>query len=122
MIYPYRCPFCGVDFEIIKDLEHIDYDEICPKCGTTCQKTERLIAKKSSFYGEKVEDAEWCDALGCVVKNSAHRRKIAKERGLEEIGNEPVENIAKHFDEAQKSRQKASWAEFYEPITLNTRG
>lgn len=101
MIYPYRCLMCSKEFDVIKSVQEIDAPEHCPKCGHPGQ---RYIARGIQFYGAKVEDAEYNPALGCITKSAKHRRQLAKDRGLEEIGTEQVENIHKHF-ETQKERE-----------------
>lgn len=100
LIYPYRCQ-CGFHFDVIKPIADIDNPEHCPKCN---ELGERYISSSVFFCGEKVDHAEYNPALGCITKNSKHRKQLAKDRGLEEIGNESVQNIHKHF-ESQKERE-----------------
>jgi len=118
--YPYRCPGCSKDFYITKSARNIDDLENCPSCGTSCNKNHRLIARPS-LHDIEVGEAQWDVALGCVVKNNKHRAKIAKERGLEEIGNESVDNIIKHFDDQKSRAAKERYREFFDPIELRSR-
>lgn len=106
MIYPYRCIQCSNEFDVVKSVKEIDNPEHCPKCG---QLGERFIASGIQFYGAKVEDAEYNPALGCIVKNSKHRRQLAKERGLEEIGNESVERVHRHFENRKEQELERAW-------------
>lgn len=102
MIYPYRCP-CGNEFEVIKHSKIIDRVEVCPNCGHNCTKENRYISR-TSFYGASDWDsAEYNPGLGCVTRNKLHRDRIAKDRGLIEIGNE---DIVKHDIELEKERDR----------------
>lgn len=107
MIYPYQCQ-CGTSFDVIKPLSKIDSPEKCPSCG---QIGDRVIAA-GHFYGEKVEDAYFCPALGTVVRNSSHRKALAKDKGLIEVGNEDTN---KWFDSVQRDKQKQN-QKFYDEI------
>jgi len=110
-MYPYKCD-CSHEFEVVAKISEIDHAEInCEKCDTLLSSKHRQIAKRQFFYGEKVEDAEYCSALGCVVKNKKHRQQIAKERGLVEVGNEHPDTIHKHFDTERKELQSTQDAE-----------
>lgn len=103
MRYPYRCLKCRHEWDVIKHHSRIDERETCPECGS--QPAQRYIAS-GFFYGEKVEDAEYNPAFGQVVRNKAHRRELAKQRGMVEIGNESPEAIHRHFDQERESRAK----------------
>ena len=109
MIYPYKCSCCGNKFDVIKAISDFDREESCPGCHTVAQ---RYIASTGSFYGAGVEDAVYCPGLGCIVNNSQHRAKIAKERGLVEIGNEDTN---KWYDNAQKDKE-SEIQRFYDDV------
>jgi putative FmdB family regulatory protein len=105
--YPYRCSACAHEFEVIKSVKFIDDPETCEKCNASA---ERYISSRQSFYGASDWDnAHFSPVLGEVVRNNAEVRRKAKERGLIEVGNEPVEKINSHFD---KMRQKKSEQEY----------
>ena len=108
MRYPYECPKCETEFDVIKSHRDIDAIEVCPQCECLCDKTSRRIAP-GYFMGEKVEDASYDPAFGMIIKNSTHRKKIAKERGLIEVGTESPEKIDKYFEEKQRERSKERW-------------
>ena len=111
-IYPYECPDCGHEFEVIAKISEIDDVMInCSECDTLLSSKNRQIAKRQFFYGAEVEDAELCPALGCVVKNKKHRRQIAKERGMIEIGNESPDTVHQHFESERQSKQDKRDAE-----------
>lgn len=84
----------------------IDQTEKCADCGFVAS---RFIAR-THFYGASDWDkAEYNPAFGQVVRNSIHRRELAKRKGMEEIGTEPVENIHKHFDAQREKKRKDRW-------------
>jgi len=110
-IYPYECS-CGENFETWLKISELDAIEIhSPTCDNILSKSNRKIGLGQTFINEAVEDAEYCEALGQVVKNRNHRRQIAKQKGLIEIGTEPAENIHKHFSEARKQKDDTNTAE-----------
>jgi 4-hydroxy-3-methylbut-2-en-1-yl diphosphate synthase IspG/GcpE len=110
VIYPYVCN-CGNTFEVIKPVSLYDREEECWKCGEIAK---RVISNSTSFYGAKVEDAEYCPAMGCIVKNSAHRKQIAKDLGLIEVGNDS----GKWFEEKQAEKQMET-ERFYEDLATD---
>jgi putative FmdB family regulatory protein len=101
MIYCYRCQGCRHEFEVIKSVARIDDPEPCPECSS--EETGRYLTP-CSFFGEKVEDAEYNPALGCIVRDSKHRKQLAKERNLIEIGNESPEKYCRDMDRDREKR------------------
>lgn len=92
MIYPHVCPQ-GHSFEVIKSVRDIDNEEHCPECGEIGKRT--ISVRQSFSNAGDWRGPEYCPALGQVVKSDAHRRKLAKERGLEEVGTENINKVAK---------------------------
>jgi len=41
-IYEYKCPRCGVKFEILRGISSVHEDLKCPKCGA--EKPERIFS------------------------------------------------------------------------------
>ena len=41
-IYEYKCPHCGVKFEILRGVTAVNEDVKCPKCGA--EKPERILS------------------------------------------------------------------------------
>jgi len=104
MNYPYVCKACKNEWDVSKRLKDIDNIELCPICK---EEGKRVLAA-GYFTNEKVEDAEFCPALGQVVKSKKHRLQIAKDRGLEEVGNENVAAICdKRRAEIEAAQVKA---------------
>ena len=104
-IYPYECD-CGHKFDVyakMSELENLSPN--CPNCGILLGRLHRRLALVN-FSGEKVEDPQWCPALGCVVKNQKDRERIAKARGYEAVGNESIDTVNSFFDQKQKEQDK----------------
>lgn len=110
MIYPYECP-CGKKFEVVKSLDELERIEPCPEC----QKEAKRVLAGGYFYGTKVEDAEYDPAFGCVVNNSKHRARLAKERGWEEVGNT---DMNKWYADKQKEKEKET-QRYYDEVTTD---
>lgn len=109
--YPYRCTSATCDhvFDVVKSLSEIDRPETCEKCSTAC---ERFIGN-TSFYGASDWDkAEYNPGLGCVTRNSLHRKQIAKERGLHEVGNDYAcpDKMISAADKAREQRHNDAWS------------
>ena len=119
-VYPYKCPDCSRQFDVAKRVNHIDEVEFCPSCQSECHAKDRLICR-STFHGAGVEDPVYDHSLGMVVKSSAHRRQIAKEKGLIEIGNEPVDKVIAHFDKQREQRTLDNYKKLYEPYEVKSR-
>ena len=116
MIYPYECSCCGNKWDVIKRVSEINNPEYCCQCNNI---GERKIAQKGHFYGAEVEDAEFCPALGCVVKSKAHRRRLAKQLGLVEVGNE---NMEKWSQERERQRQNEIKKFYMEDVAIERLG
>jgi hypothetical protein len=96
MIYPHVCRQCNHEWEVTKPVRDLDLSEFCPICQSV---GKRVISKHQSFNGEKGWDPKYCPGLGTVIKSSTHRKKLIKERGLEEVGNEDLGKL-----DAQRER------------------
>lgn len=105
MRYPYRCSGCAFEFDVIKSVSIIDNVETCEKCSSVAT---RFIAR-THFYGAKVEDAEFNPGLGCITKDRKHRARIARDRGLIEIGNEDAEKTTDTFERDRERRLDKEW-------------
>ncbi len=106
MIYAYRCPECAHDWDVWKPAAEFDRPEVCPTCSAA---GTRLICAPVGFCGEKIQDreAEFNHGLGAVTRNKAHRSALAKQKGLEEIGNTSAESLHTQAESVQK--QRLSW-------------
>lgn len=102
MIYEYDCPSCGNRFDVVKSHRDMERNENCERCGEFALR--QFVPSRVHLIGTKVEDAEYNPGLGCVVRNKKHRAEIAKSKGLEEVGNESVTSMHKHFDKAREEK------------------
>jgi predicted nucleic acid-binding Zn ribbon protein len=119
--FEFRCTPCNQTFEEVQPMarqKRLTIDQLrrekkrtakCPACGIVS--SERIFSSSVYFVGAQVENAEYNPALGQVVKNSRHRKDLAKEKGLIEIGNEPPEKIHKKFESDRADKLKKSWEE-----------
>lgn len=106
MRYRY-CPGCNSTVESIKYLKGSRVLSECPKCTNSIDVGP--APSKIHFVGASVQNAEYNPAFGCVVKNKQHRNELAKQKGMEEIGNEPVEKIHTHYDAERKETNDKIW-------------
>ena len=120
MRYPYECPNCQHDFEVIKSVREIDSPEHCPKCE---QIATRYIAQSQYFYGASDWDtAHYNPCLGKSFKSHKDATKYARKMGFDEIGNENVEKIHKKYDADRERSQQAKWDKGWDlSIDVNTR-
>lgn len=95
MIYEYSCPDCASKAEVTKPISEYNTEEICA-CGTVMNK----LLSAGYFKGEKVENSFFSNSLGLVVSGESQEQKIAKDRGLIEVGNE---NPHKHIKPAKQA-------------------
>ena len=105
--YPYECNGCSHNFEIVKQVADIDINEKCPKCS---EYSRRTISKYAGFYGASDWDSDKIDpAFGVRVKSHAHRKRLAKERGWTEVGNEDMGKWADIADRDREKKLDESW-------------
>jgi putative FmdB family regulatory protein len=106
--YDWTCEKCDKGFETIESIKEYSGKAECPTCGNPT--TERNYSR-CLFYnvGASVENAEYNPAFGQIVKNSKHRKELAKAHGLVEIGNEPTEKIHKKFESDRSEKRKKAW-------------
>lgn len=103
--YPYRCEH-GHEFDVIKSVAEIDRPEVCHEGHPA----ERYIAR--TFIDSTAGDwnrVEYSPALGQWTKGWKEARKIAKARGMEEVGTEPVENLHKAAEKRQTEIRAQRW-------------
>lgn len=115
--YPYYCPSCDNQFDVVKSMSRLDDAELCTKCNN---RADRHIGRVN-FSGAGDWHPDFNPAFGCVVKSKAHQREILsryKDKGKDfiEVGNEPVENIHKYYDNQRAEKQKERWSEPVEKV------
>lgn len=115
MIYEYECE-CGHKFDVIKKVAERNDVERCNQCHNNEVKRRMIPSRLGGFIGASDWDtAHYNPALGQGVRNNRHAKQVAKEMGMTEVGNEPVENIHKKFDNDRAEARKRS----YDEINLN---
>jgi putative FmdB family regulatory protein len=85
VIYEYLCEVCGSHFDVVKPVSEYNTPEACRSCNYDA--TRVPFPRKIYLHGTAVQEKKWNPALGCAVTDS-EAKKIAKERGLIEVGNE----------------------------------
>jgi len=114
LIYPYLCRDCSLEFEIIKSHVDIELPECCPSCGKigvrTISKHQMIDKSSANDWNMKSYNPAFGEAL-----TPSEAKKLAKERGLTEVGNEDPNKISKHFEEQRNKREK----DFNDSINLN---
>lgn len=108
MIYPYLCPACSNEFEVIKSYKDIDSVEHCPSCDTisnrTISKHQAVDSTAASDWNNKSYNPAFGEAL-----TPLQAKKEAKRRNWTEVGTEPAEKIHQHFEKEREAKYKASW-------------
>ena len=110
MIYEYHCKKCDTLFDVAKSVSERDSEERCT-CGEVAG---RIPFPRMTYLNQtRVENAEYNPGLGCVTKNSKHRKEIAKRQGLVEIGNDYAsgESQQKAMKKYREEKREQSWAE-----------
>lgn len=106
--YEYACP--DHTWDVVKPMAAIDHPEACPACGRPGERQVTLPAPVSPTAGDW-NRGEFNPGLGCHTKSWKHARQIAKARGLEEVGTEPVEKIHQRFDRQREETAAQRWAD-----------
>ena len=99
--YPYGCTECKHEFDVIKPFSEFENVEVCPKCSSP--KTERYIGRTHFYGASDWDNVQYNPGLGVVTRNAKHAARVAKERGLIEVGSESCDNI---MSENEKKRTK----------------
>ncbi len=104
--YPHYCRPCDHDWDVVTTIAERNDPAPCPKCKAigTRQLTVAGINGASDWNTQTFNPG-----LGCYTKNTRHARQIAKSRGCEEVGNEPVEKIHKAYETQRKDAREKRW-------------
>lgn len=94
---------------MVKRADDYARPENCSGCGVEARR--EFVPQRIYFSGTKVEEAEYNPGLGCIVRGKKEREEICKVKGLQEIGNEPIASVNKHYDKAREDKFEKSWAE-----------
>jgi hypothetical protein len=85
-----------------------DDPQSCPKCGTPGTRQIDLPNLDKTSAGSWNQQS-YNPGLGCWTKSTKHAEQIAKQRGLEPIGNEPVDNLHKNFEKQREETRAERW-------------
>ena len=105
-LYEYRCEKCGEVFDAFRSVE----DRKKTKCETCGENAEMQISFTASI--QKPIAPYYCEGLGQVVHSRAQRKRVMKERNLEEVGNTPYWKL--ETEQASRARD-AEQAEAAKP-------
>ena len=97
---------------VITSVDSRNNPRACPTCGADGTRSEVepfRIDKLCLTTGSGVSTEEYNPGLGCVTKSIKDAERIAKSRGLEPVGNEPPENLHKHFDRQREETREQRW-------------
>ena len=108
MIYPYLCPHCSTEFEVIKSVRDIDNIEKCPSCDTISGRTISRFQAVDSTAAADWNNKTYNPAFGKAL-TPQQAKKEAKARNWTEVGDEPVEKIQKHYAAERKAKYDSSW-------------
>lgn len=117
--YRYLCPCCKGEFDIIKRIAQCDEIEVCPHCKEDGIDKHHRQLGTPVFFGEKQEESFFSIPLGKMVSGKTEMRKIAKERGMIEVGNENIDKLCNESDNYREQKSKERYAEFSKPIEIN---
>lgn len=94
---------------MVKRVAERNEPETCAKCHASVLKRE-IPTRLGGFIGASDWDtAHYNPALGQVVRSYADGRRVAKQKGMTEIGDEPVEKLHKKYDTERKQRLEKSY-------------
>lgn len=106
-LYPYECDQ-GHRWEVAKPLAQIDAEERCQLCGEVGGRKIALVRIDREAAGGWNQQS-WTPALGQWTKSTKEARRIAKSRGMEEVGTEPVDNLHKAAEKRQAEIREERW-------------
>lgn len=85
-----------------------DDPQACPQCGAQgSRQIDAPSIDKTSAGGWNQQ--AYNPGLGCWTKSVRHGEQIAKSRGLEPVGNEPVENLHKAAEKQREDTREQRW-------------
>ena len=88
ILFDYRCRTCGAKFEAIVE----KHEKVIPCARCLGGEAERLFSFNGRINGKSKGLFPYFDTqLGLTLESSQHRDRVAKERGLEQMGPEEYE-------------------------------
>lgn len=106
--YDYGCDPCEKRWTVVKPMTEYKSPETCPTCQASAAKLPSLFRVDTEAAGDW-NRPHFSPALGQVVKGNREARQLAKSRGMEEVGTEPVENLHKTFEKKREETSDKRW-------------
>lgn len=97
---------CDQEWDVIKRVAALDDPEPCPQCQ---EPGVRQIVAVNFTGADDWNTQTFNPALGCYTRNTLHARRLAKGRGMEEVGTEPPEKIHAKFERDKEEKRQARW-------------
>jgi hypothetical protein len=99
---------------VANSVRQIDDAEACTKCNAP---DARRYLVPVNFNGASDWDkTSWNPGLGCITKSNAHAAKIAKERGLIEVGNEDLGKTMASQERKLEQTTNDNFEKAFEPM------
>lgn len=95
---------------VVSTIADRDEPSSCPKCQAPGTRMMSLPAPVSVTAGDW-NRGSWNPGLGCYTKSWKHGRQIAKERGLEEVGDSDPDALYKENEKAREDKRAGRWAD-----------
>ncbi len=108
--YEFKCSTCEKPFDIVCRVAERDDAYSCPDCGASGVRQLSMPAIDKSAAGDW-NNVSYNPGLGTWTKSWKHGREIAKSRGLEEVGNEPLDKLHKKAEDRKVEIREERWRE-----------
>jgi len=92
LLYEYLCDNCELEHTVVKPHTEYNREEKCTACGEVLR---RLFSGKIGLHQTRVQEKYFSHVHGRVVDGEIHERKLAKQKGMIELGNEKPEKHLK---------------------------
>ena len=106
-------------WEVVCKIAERENEHRCPACGAVGTQLPAAPNIDKGAAGSWNQQS-YNPALGCWTKSWKHGREIAKARGLEEVGDEPVDKLHDKFEKQRAETRKARWADDRELVYAKT--
>ena len=95
---------------VVSTIADRDEPSNCPKCQAPGTRMISLPAPVSVTAGDW-NRGSYNPGLGCYTRSWKHGRQIAKERGLEEVGDTDPNALYKADEKSREDKRAARWAD-----------
>ena len=106
--YSWLCQTCSRAWDVVSTVAARDNPELCGNCGNWGAR--QITMARISVTAGDWNNVSYNPALGQWTTSQAHARRIAKERGMEEIGNDiSPEALHVHGDKDRAATAAERW-------------